>query len=47
LAGLGGVGSVQSMADELRGYRERFGISYWVVQDLQPFAQVLTHLAGS
>lgn len=41
------IGSVQSMADELRGYRERFGISYWVVQDLQPFAQVVSQLAGS
>jgi len=40
------IGSVQSMADDLRSYRERFGISYWVVQDLQPFAQVLSHLAG-
>jgi hypothetical protein len=41
------IGSVQSMADELRGYRERFGISYWVVQEMQPFAEVLACLAGS
>ena len=41
------IGSIQSMADEVRGYRERFGISYWVVQEMQPFAQVLAHLAGT
>lgn len=41
------IGSIQSMADELRGYRERFGISYWVAQDMQPFADVIAHLAGT
>jgi probable F420-dependent oxidoreductase len=41
------IGSIQSMADELRGHRERFGISYWVVQDMQPFAEVAAKLAGT
>ena len=35
------VGTPGQIAEDLQGYRERYGISYWVVQDMQPFAQVL------
>ena len=41
------AGTPGQIAEDLLGYRERFGISYWVVQDMQPFAQVLPRLAGS
>ena len=41
------AGTPQQIAEDLLGFRERFGISYWVVQDMQPFAQVLARLAGS
>jgi len=40
------VGTVEQIAEDLLKYRERFGISYWAVQDLQPFAPVLSRLAG-
>jgi len=40
------VGTVSQIADELLSARERLGISYWVVQDLEPFAPVLDRLAG-
>ena len=40
------VGTVSEIADELVSTRERLGISYWVVQDLEPFASVLGQLAG-
>lgn len=41
------IGSIESMADELRGHRERFGISYWVAQGMRPFAEVVAKLAGT
>jgi len=41
------AGTPGQIAEDLLGYRERYGISYWVVQDMQPFAQVLPRLAGS
>jgi hypothetical protein len=41
------VGTVSQIADELLSARERLGISYWVVQDLEPFAPVLDRLAGN
>lgn len=41
------VGTPGEIAGDLQGFRERFGISYWVVQDMQPFAQVISHLAGT
>jgi hypothetical protein len=40
------VGTVSQIADELVSARERLGLSYWVVQDLEPFASVLGLLAG-
>jgi len=40
------VGTVGEIAGELVSTRERLGISYWVVQDLEPFASVLEQLAG-
>jgi hypothetical protein len=41
------VGTPEQIADDLLGFRERFGISYWVVHDTQLFAQVLSRLAGT
>jgi len=41
------AGTPGQIAEDLLGYRERYGISYWVVQDMQPFDQVLPRLAGS
>ena len=41
------VGTPDQIAEDLNSYRERFAISYWVVQDTQPFAEVIALLAGS
>jgi len=35
------AGTPEQIAEDLLSYRERYGISYWVVQDIQPFARVL------
>ncbi len=41
------AGTVGEIADEFIQARERLGISYWVVQDLEPFDAVLSKLAGT
>ena len=41
------VGTPEQIAGDLLGFRERFGIAYWVVHDMQLFAQVLSRLAGT
>ncbi len=40
------VGPAEQIAEDLLECRERLGISYWVVQDIEPFAPVLTLLTG-
>jgi alkanesulfonate monooxygenase SsuD/methylene tetrahydromethanopterin reductase-like flavin-dependent oxidoreductase (luciferase family) len=40
------AGTPGQIAEDLLSYRERYGISYSVVQDMQPFDQVLPRLAG-
>jgi probable F420-dependent oxidoreductase len=41
------VGTVSQIAGELISARESLGISYWVVQDLEPFGSVIKRLAGT
>jgi hypothetical protein len=40
------VGTTEQIAEDLLECRERLGISYWVVQDIEPFAPVLALLTG-
>ncbi len=41
------VGTPEEIAGDLLGFRDRFGISYRVPQDMEPFAEVLSRRAGT
>jgi probable F420-dependent oxidoreductase len=45
----GWVGSIEKIADDLRGWRERWGTSYWIVQDeaADELAPLVALLAGN
>lgn len=45
----GWVGSIDKIADDLRKWRERWGISYWIVQDesADELAPLIAELAGT
>ena len=44
----GWVGPIEAIAERLQGFRERWGVSYWVVQEEQAeaLAPLVARLAG-